>query len=174
MKQNSDSSDTMDCNSESENETAKVSAAANTKSSPNKEISRENSQNEDDTPIPNVPRKRSLSRENSQNEDDTPIPNVPRKRSLSCDDQDLTLHYKTETQNLRTKIWELETQLESMTNNSLALKELLMESCRSEWYYIDTSKKLAEEEMFKAQKMVSGCGHRRGFIGCAFFFSVTR
>ena len=71
-----------------------------------------------------------------------------RGRSYSCNDAQ-------ENEALRLKIWELESQLEVTANDRIALKSLLQESCYSEWSYLETLRKKAEEDVVNAQKVVS-------------------
>lgn len=85
--------------------------------------------------------------------DKSPPLELCRPRAFSCIEEELC----PETENLRMRVWALENQLESLTSSKSALKELLQESCHQEWYHLDTNKKVAEEEVIKAQKMVSGC-----------------
>lgn len=86
--------------------------------------------------------------------DKSPPLELSRPRAFSCIEEELC----PDTENLRMRVWALESQLESLTSSKSALKELLQESCHQEWYHLDMNKKLAEEEVIKAQKMVSGCG----------------
>ena len=78
-----------------------------------------------------------------------------RPRSFSCNDTEMG----HENEALRMKIWALESQLESSsTIDLLSLKELLLESCQSEWLYLEVCRKSAEDEVISAQKVVSRCG----------------
>ena len=78
-----------------------------------------------------------------------------RPRSFSCSDTEMG----HENEALRMKIWALESQLESSsTIDLLSLKELLLESCQSEWSYLEVCRKSAEDEVISAQKVVSRCG----------------
>ena len=76
-------------------------------------------------------------------------------RCFSCND----IEMGHENEALRMKIWALESQLESSsTIDLLSLKELLLESCQSEWSYLEVCRKSAEDEVISAQKVVSRCG----------------
>ena len=55
---------------------------------------------------------------------------------------------------LHKKVLSLESQLENTRTNIGLLQELLQESCKREWEHLDLRKRMAEEQMTKAQKVV--------------------
>ena len=63
-----------------------------------------------------------------------------------------------ESESLRLKVWELESRLEATITNRIVLKSLLQEACHSEWTHLETLRGRAEEEVVKAQRVVSGRG----------------
>ena len=56
---------------------------------------------------------------------------------------------------LHRKVQSLESQLVSTQSNIGLLQGLLQESCRKEWEHLDVRKRMAEEQMTKAEKVVS-------------------
>ena len=74
-----------------------------------------------------------------------------RTHSFSLDDAQ-------ENVNLKQKIWTLESQLETVLSDRIVLKSLLQEACYSEWSHLESLRKKAEEEVLKAQKVVSIVG----------------
>lgn len=62
---------------------------------------------------------------------------------------------ETRNESLRMKIWNLENQIESLTQNRIALKQLLLETCLQEKSFLDHNKRTAEDEVIRAQKLVS-------------------
>ena len=56
---------------------------------------------------------------------------------------------------LHRKVLMLESQLETTSSNMGLLQGLLQESCKREWEHLDVRKRMAEEQMTKAQKVVS-------------------
>ena len=56
---------------------------------------------------------------------------------------------------LHRKVLTLESQLETTHSNMGLLQSLLQESCKREWEHLDVRKRMAEEQMTKAQKVVS-------------------
>ena len=56
---------------------------------------------------------------------------------------------------LHRKVLTLESQLETTHSNMGLLQGLLQESCKREWEHLDVRKRMAEEQMTKAQKVVS-------------------
>ena len=80
-----------------------------------------------------------------------------RGRSYSCADAH-------ENESLKLKVWELESSLEATISNRIVLKSLLQEACHSEWTHLETLRGRAEEDVVKAQRVVSGRGLVRGVV----------
>ena len=78
-------------------------------------------------------------------------------RSSSVQDPESSLYRAhEEIAVLHRKVASLESQLETKHSNMGLLQDLLQESCRREWEHLDIRKRTAEEQMTKAQKVVSG------------------
>ena len=71
----------------------------------------------------------------------------------SCTDS--LLRAQEEIQLLRHRMWLLENQLLATGTNNHALQALLQEAYQREWEHLEGRKKNAEEEMAKAQRVVS-------------------
>ena len=56
---------------------------------------------------------------------------------------------------LHRKVLTLESQLETTHSNMGLLQGLLQESCKREWEHLDVRKRTAEDQMTKAQRVVS-------------------
>lgn len=65
-------------------------------------------------------------------------------------------HAQEEIDQLRRKVSLLEMQLGADCGQQASLQSLLQQSCRREWDHLEERKRLAEEEMTKAQKVVGG------------------
>ena len=65
------------------------------------------------------------------------------------------LHAHLEIQHLRQSLWSLENQLEASRTNDHLLQALLQEAYKQEWENLKRRKQSAEEEMAKAQRVVS-------------------
>ncbi|XP_003387480.1 PREDICTED: stromal interaction molecule 1-like isoform X2 [Amphimedon queenslandica] len=74
----------------------------------------------------------------------------------------------SKNENLRMRIWNLENQLASLMQNRLALKQLLIETCLQEKYYLDANKRTAENEVMRAQKMCDKIKRKRASVIGAF------
>lgn len=76
-------------------------------------------------------------------------------RSSSLQDPESSLfRAHEEIEVLHKKVLSLESQLENTRTNISLLQELLQESCKREWEHLDLRKRMAEEQMTKAQKVV--------------------
>ena len=75
-------------------------------------------------------------------------------RSSSIQDSSL-VRAQAEIEALRQKVWSLETQWASFHVNRVALQGLLQQAYHREWEHLESRKKNAEDEMTKAQKVVS-------------------
>ena len=77
-------------------------------------------------------------------------------RSSSVQDPESSLYRAHEEIDiLHRKVLTLESQLETTHSNMGLLQGLLQESCKKEWEHLDVRKRRAEEQMTKAQKVVS-------------------
>ena len=63
---------------------------------------------------------------------------------------------------LRTRVQTLEAELDINRSNMDLLQRLLQESCRREWEHLEVRKRMAEEQMAKAEKVVRKKGGREG------------
>lgn len=71
----------------------------------------------------------------------------------NCAEYDLNSNQEMEE--LRLRVWSLETQLEVATSNRMSLQGLLRQVYLQEWSYLELGKRQAEEEVINAQKVVS-------------------
>ena len=78
-------------------------------------------------------------------------PTEYKSQSISCSDDDVF----QENESLKLRIWSLETQLSNADTNKASLRELLLQSSQQEWNYLESIKKVAEEDVIGAQKVVS-------------------
>ena len=73
-----------------------------------------------------------------------------RQRSFSCED------FELEVESLKAKVAGLQTQLASLMTDRERLQKLLQQAHHQELWHLESSKKQVEEEVVKAQKVVSG------------------
>ena len=77
-------------------------------------------------------------------------------RSSSIQDPESSLYRAHEEIDiLHQKVLTLESQLETTHSNMGLLQGLLQESCKREWEHLDVRKRTAEDQMTKAQRVVS-------------------
>ena len=93
-----------------------------------------------------------------------PSTRQPQLRSHSLDEvsdcPEDDLNSSQALRELQTKVWTLETQLETAASNQMSLQGLLQQVYLQEWSYLELSKRQAEEEVISAQKVVGVLWHQ--------------